>query len=234
MPINRYFVDASLDKDTTIKLCSEEAKHCIVMRAVEGDSIELINGQALLAQGTILSLSKKLVEVKITFVGERKLAAQKLILVQSYTKASKIDWILEKGCELGVHRFIFFKTKRAEKELSNKRERHKAILIASIKQCGRLDLPEIEYTDSLKPMDQTYLFFGDLSENAPFYPKYLEKLEDKKNIAFINGPESGFTEEEIKEFKKKLNATGVSLHPNVLRAETAAICAMAYSQLYLH
>lgn len=232
MPINRFFIDSPLEKDTSVQLPEEEAKHCKVMRISEGDNVELINGLHILAKGTINFISKKQTKVHITSILKKPPRKQKLILCQSYTKPAKIDWILEKGTELGVDHFVLFKTKHAEKELSSKSERHRGILIASMKQCGRYDLPQIEYTNGLKPMTNTHIFFGDLSEKAPFYPTYIQTLTSNKNIAFINGPESGFTNDETALFTREYGATGVSLHPNVLRTETAAICAMSYSEIY--
>jgi 16S rRNA (uracil1498-N3)-methyltransferase len=231
MGINRFFIESSLKKDATVSIPEEEKKHFKVMRLQEKDEIELINGKNILAKGTITSIEKKKTLVLITNVSEEKKPKQKLILYQAYVKPTKIDLILEKGCELGVDQFVFFKSKRAEKLFSLKKQRHKAILTSSIKQCGRLDLPLVVYTDTFNPSRDTCLYFGDLRENAPFFPEYLYKNQTDKAIGFINGPESGFSDEEIKEFEAKFKAVGISLNKNVLRTETAAICALSFCQI---
>lgn len=233
MPINRFYIDSPLKKGAIFFLPDEEQMHLKVMRKTIGDVIEIINGKNIYARGIILSLSKSKTEVKISFVEEKKKRSQKLILLQSYTKPAKIDLILEKGTELGVDTFIFFSSKQAEKMYSTKEKRHQSILISSIKQCGRLDLPRIMYEKKIPKLENTHLFFGDLREKALFFPEALKTITPDKSIGFINGPESGFTEEEIALFEKEFHANGISLNTNTLRAETAAICALSFCQIYL-
>lgn len=231
MGINRFFINDTLEKDSIISIPEDEKKHLKVMRLRENDSIELINGKNVLASGVITQITKKDSTVKITNIKEYKPPKQKIILFQSYIKPAKIDLILEKGCELGVSSFSFFLTSRGEKPFSLKKERHQAILISSIKQCGRLDLPTINYLETFAPPEKTSLFFGDLREKTPFFPEYLFQNPNNKDIGFINGPESGFSKEETAHFENKHGALGVSLGNNVLRTETAAICALSFCQI---
>ena len=228
MPINRFFIDSPLTKGAVFQLPEEERQHFKVQRIKEKDSVEIINGKNILAQGLVLSCLKSKIEIEITSLIQRQQKTDKIYLIQSYPKPSKLDFILEKGCELGVDTFIFFSSERGENK-NTKEKRHKLILISGIKQCGRLDLPEILYEKTLYIPKNIQLFFGDLRKNAPFFPRQITPFP--KSIGFINGPEAGFSEKEIIHFESILKAKGVSLHPNILRTETAALCALALCQI---
>ena len=143
----------------------------------------------------------------------------------------KMDLILEKGTELGISEFIFFFSKNSSiKKISkNKVERMKNITISAIKQCKRLDLPNISIVKDIKKVKlQKNSFFGDIRNNATFLLDILEK-PIKNSILFFIGPEKGFSKEEMSFLEKQ--AKGVSLSNNTLRSETAAI---SFSSIISH
>lgn len=98
------------------------------------------------------------------------------------------------------------------------------LIIAAMKQCGRLDLPKIVLKSSLrecKYAGEIQAFYGDTREGRPPLPV----LDTQKPIIFYVGPEAGFHTEEVEMLTSF--AEGVSLHPNILRVDTAAIAAMS-------
>lgn len=238
MPDNRFFIDQPLQKGATVYLKDSELHHLQVMKRGQKNHLELVNGRYQLAQAVLLELKRDAATLKIEDVIEKKAPHTcKIILAQALIKPAKLDFVLEKGTELGVNEFVFFAANLSElKELSeNKKARFHSLIIAALKQCGRLDLPKITFLKNLKDCPQFFStspssqnYFGDLAEKAPFLSDLPKKaLAKLKNIAFFVGPEKGFTEEEIDFLKTNLKAKSTSLSQNILRAETAGITAAA-------
>lgn len=218
MPHDRFYIDAPLKG--TLSLEGDEFRHLSrVMRKREGDEIELVNGKNALALARIDSLHKAYAELSILKTEERDPALPPLILVQALPKLSNLELIIQKGTELGVSTFYLFPSTLSEKkELSdNQKKRLHHILIGAMKQCGRLDLPEIKWG---LPKLEGNVYYGDLSEKAPSLAS-IGVLP----ATLIVGPEKGFTEEEIEKFAEK--GKGASLGPYILRTETAALAGLA-------
>lgn len=229
MPENRYFVNAALHKQTTLHLEDEEAMHLIrVMRKKVEDTVELVNGKNQLAHATISSIGKKEAELSITDVKTHPPPQRKLILAQGMTKPANLDLIIEKGTELGATEFWLFPGDKNEKKSlsSHQSERLHKISIAALKQCGRLDLPEIHEKTALdqwSPIPDAEIYFGDISEKAHPFPKTTHA----QTIIIVIGPEGGFSKNEKEILSKPLNAKGIRFNSNILRTETAAICALS-------
>ncbi|MDN3508643.1 MAG: RsmE family RNA methyltransferase [Candidatus Neptunochlamydia sp.] len=218
MPHDRFYIDALLKG--TLCLEGDEFNHLSrVMRKREDDEIELVNGKNSLALARIESLHKAYAELFVLKTEERKPVLSPLVLVQALPKLSSLELIIQKGTEIGVSTFYLYPSTLSEKkELSdNQKKRLQHILIGAIKQCGRLDLPEIQW-DFPKPEGNVY--YGDLSEKAPSLAS-IGALP----ATLIVGPEKGFTEKEIEKLSEK--GKGVSLGPYILRTETAALAGLA-------
>jgi 16S rRNA (uracil1498-N3)-methyltransferase len=227
MPHNRFFVDAPLKASEEIFLMGEEAHHLQrVMRKQEGESVELVNGRNQLASAKITTCEKKRVRLQILHVDERSSSTIfPLILCQAIPRLNRLDTLVEKGTELGMTELWLFPG-----QLSEKKEvplhRLKAISIAAMKQCGRLDLPRIVLKPPLDAWgEQKYpAYFGDISEKAP---PFLSIYQKKEGILFFIGPESGFTQDEERHLRHVILAQGVSLHPYILRTDTAPLVALS-------
>jgi len=238
MPKDIYFTEQDLKKGVLLKLTDKEANHLKTsMRKKTDDIVEVINGRGFLAKGKIEKLESKSVTLIINDVQKKPFKKRRLILIQALIKPTKIDLILEKCTELGVTDFWFLKksSKSSEKiDISkNRLERMLHILIAALKQCGALYLPEIKIFDSLKNVKniEGKKYFGSLDEKAKKFLEIDKKKEE--NIYFFIGPEKGFSKEEILYLEKDLKALGIKLNDNILRAETAAIAAMAITSHFL-
>ncbi len=219
MPDHRFFYDGPLAKGETITLAMEEQKHLLkVMRSQEGDLIEVVNGRGDLAFGIVHDTHLFLKKVV-----SNPTRSNKLILAQALPKLSKLDFIIEKGTELGATDFWLFAGEKSEKKsLSEHQEmRLKKISISALKQCGRLDLPKIQFFSSIKeiPTFEGEAYFGSLKEGAPVYHPL------KNSTLFFVGPEKGFSQKEIAYLETF--AKGVRLHQNILRTETAGIVSLA-------
>lgn len=141
-------------------------------------------------------------------------------------KLPRLETIVEKGCELGLDELWIFPAEKGEKkELQEKqKQRLNAIAIAACKQSGRLWLPKIVYKDPLAAWKEAHSgFFGDLSPNAR---SLIEHLNDYKRPLIAIGPESGFSDKEIKKMVD-LGLKGVKLGRYILRTDTAALSALS-------
>lgn len=229
MPHNRFFCENSL-ADPMLTIEGPEYHHLAhVMRMQIGEEIELVNGKGALATATISNLEKKQGTLTITDRTFIPPSDQEIILAQALPRFSNLEWIIEKGVELGATQFWLFPGEKSEKSTlsENQKERLKTISISALKQSGALYLPEIIFQPPLKkwlsPEGQVY--FGDLSPKAPLLSKPA-----RFPVIFAIGPESGFSESEQAYLKTQLEAQGIRLHHHILRAETAGIAAL--SQLF--
>lgn len=219
MPHDRFYIDASLEKECTLE--GDEFQHLSrVMRKQEGDEVELINGRNLLALARIKEIEKRGAHLTILSCEERKPLLPPLTLVQGFPKLSNLELILLKGTELGVSTFWIFKSERSEQKklTENQLKRLDHIVISAMKQCGRLDRPELKwgFPDQLS----AHVYVGVLRKEAP---KLSELAEHPATL--IIGPEKGLTEEEAKKYEAA--GQGVSLGPYILRAETAAMAGVS-------
>lgn len=225
MPDNRYFIDAPLQNDEELLLEGDEFTHLTrVMRKRLGDQIELVNGKNTLSIATIDSLSKKNAKLTIIKTDQQAPPVKSIILAQGLPLFSKLEYIIEKGTELGASAFWLFPGERSEKKslTENQRIRLHKLSIAALKQCGRLDLPLIVEKPSLKAWERPE---GTLLYGNPNGEKLSPSTLPETTVVFI-GPEGGFSPSEV-DLLHGFEAKGIRLNSNILRTETAALCALS-------
>ena len=229
MPADRFFLSAPLQNTLTLE--GEEFHHlATVMRLRIGETLEIVNGQGELAKAELISLDKKRCQLKILSHQSIPPPEESLILALALTRPASLEWTVEKGTELGATEFWLFPGQLSEKKELTPSQLHRleTITINALKQCGRLYLPKILQKPALEDWEipAGSLFFGDVSPEAPL----LQGPFAKKVIFFI-GPEKGFSPSETHLLKVTFKAQPISLHANILRAETAALTAL--SQFYI-
>jgi 16S rRNA (uracil1498-N3)-methyltransferase len=231
MPVERYFYPEIFVEEQTISLDGQEHHHLInVMRTKLGEEIEIVNGKGQLAKASLQSKEKKQANLYIKSLHTESKNKQRIILAQGMPRLNRLEFIIEKGTELGMTEIWLFPALRSEKkELScNQLERLTYMSIAAMKQCGRLFLPKIILMPPLKQwkaLDMDAIFYGDTDPLAPSFISIWQKLTTRKAVLFCIGPESGLTDEEETSLRA-LKAYGVKLHHNILRTDTAAITAL--------
>ena len=189
-----------------------------------------------MGQARVEALGKRSADVHVEQVLDRSCA--KVLRHSRFgnaTQKSNLDWVIEKGTELGAAEFWLFPGMRSEiAELkSTILTRLNHLAIAAMKQSGRLDLPAIHLKPPLlqwKPIEGT-LLFGDLTSEAP-YLWTLEPIDTLPAVLFI-GPEKGFDPREEEFLRKTLKAKGVCLYRNIFTAETAPLVALSLIQTIL-
>ena len=141
-------------------------------------------------------------------------------------KRAQTDWLIEKATELGVARLLPIMTHRTVAERV-KLERLEAISIEAAEQCGRTRLPEIAEPVSLQSLlkdrdEARRLYFADEGGGEAVSRAFVPGP-----ALILTGPEGGFTDEERALARAVPNGIPVSLGPRILRAETAALAALA-------
>ena len=213
------------------QLRDEEARHAFqVLRKKVGDELDLVNGKGGWFKATVVSISKReclLDALPVRQDDER--AGHRLHLLVAPTKnIDRFKWILEKATEIGVDFIQPILTEHSErKHLRN--DRMERVLEAAMKQSLRSWLPELgELLPFATALEQTapsnvrYLaYLGQQDETALLRDNY----QRGDNVTIAIGPEGGFSAAEAV-LARSFDYDFVSLGPNRLRTETAAIAAV--------
>jgi 16S rRNA (uracil1498-N3)-methyltransferase len=202
------------------------------MRAAEGDYIELFNGRDGAWSAEIISAGKNRVELLLHTQTSVQETADDLWLCAAPLKKGRIDWLAEKACELGVARLIPVITRRTIVDKPN-HARLAAHMREAAEQCGRTIVPDIADTIALPrllkdwPPERTLLF---CDETGGADLQQAVQTDTGKPLALLIGPEGGFDIEERALLLAHPATISVSLGPRILRADTAAVAALAVIQ----
>lgn len=223
MTVERFYLDSDLVKERDVSLSGGEFHHARVLRLSVGDTVELINGKGDLAQGQTVSLTKESMQLRVESVSHTSPSTIRIAIAVPLMRPAKLEWVVEKGTELGADSFLLYGADHSEKESlsSHQAERLHAIAISAMKQSKRLYLPALEILPHLSSLwdREASFFFGDASRASPYFRNY-----SASQTIFITGPEKGFSPKESAGLLSK--AKGASLSPNILRAETAPLAAL--------
>jgi 16S rRNA (uracil1498-N3)-methyltransferase len=157
-----------------------------------------------------------------------------LWLVFAPLKRIRIDWLVEKASELGAAALLPVWTARTQPERIN-RERLQAVAVAAAEQSERLSVPEIRASERLDrmlanwPAERRLILCDESGARIPI-AEGLAALPCGAPTALLVGPEGGFADTELDALGKLPIVTRVGLGPRVLRAETAALAALAVFQ----
>ncbi len=224
MRYHRFFVSDSLSQAKQIIIRDKEIIHQIrnVLRMTVGGQIVLLDGSGREYTVFITHIDGKGIHCDILkSVKSSTLPRREVTLAFALIKKNNIEWILQKGTELGVSRFLPFVADRSEKKGFN-RERALAIVKEATEQSQRASVPTVR-----EPVTFEEIFIENKdSEIFLFHPKgdeiSYETRAEESPVCLIVGPEGGFTDQEVF-FAKKNGAHIASLGGGVLRAETAAV-----------
>jgi 16S rRNA (uracil1498-N3)-methyltransferase len=228
----RFFVDQV--RNGHAEISGQDARHLTrVLRVEAGQRYEISDNR-----GVYLAEIETARKERVIFRTIEKLAEEEtplnVILCAAIVKFDRFEWMLEKATELGAARIVPVIALRTEKGLdkaAHKRlERWRRIAIEASQQSRRAHLPEIcEPVKLVDALTVSAMHRYALDEN-PAAPALAAALPARRNsgdsVALLVGPEGGWSQKEREEF----TAAGwqpVSLGPLVLRAETAAMAALA-------
>ncbi len=225
----RLFVDELLSLDQLVRVDGSAAHYLLgVMRLKEGALVKLFDDRS----GEYLAALTQAGKRDLTLTIQSRLRPREetpdLWLCQALIKKDRLDWIAEKSCELGISQFVPILTSRCVAD-KVKDGRMRTQMIEAAEQCERTALPQIAPLAKLEAMLKSWpagrkLFFCDERGGMPFGEAILK---NQGPAAILIGPEGGFTDEENAAIRGHASAVPVSLGPRILRAETAAISAIA-------
>jgi 16S rRNA (uracil1498-N3)-methyltransferase len=208
-----------------------------VLRLVPGQIVALFNAQDGEFAARIASYDKKAAHL---VVEERSRAPETdeadIWLVFAPIKRAHLEYQVQKATELGVRVLWPVRTQRTNVERVNE-ARLAAIAIEAAEQSERLSVPEVRTTASLAaalahwPNDRQILLC-DETGGGQALGKFLAGQDLAKPWAILIGPEGGFAPEELALLRKQSFVRPVDLGPRVLRADTAALAALAVFQAF--
>lgn len=212
-------------------LSEDESFHASrVLRLKMGDPIYILDGKGTKYAAVLDKVdSKNTTFSQLSVVEKQDIIPYQIHIYVAPTKQmERMEWMVEKCCEFGIHGIHFFTSRNSErKEL--KLNRLEKIAIAALKQSKNLFLPEItpivplkSYISSFKESPAEQRLFAHISEPPV---KILAKLLiPNQSYHILIGPEGDFSPEETKELLDA-NWTPFSLGKSILRTETACIAA---------
>ena len=221
------FYTPDLQNDT-YRLSEEESKHCVrVLRLVEGDTLNLVDGKGMFCEAVIISAHAKACELKImnkkSNYGKREF---RLTIAVSPTKnIDRYEWFLEKATEIGIDAIIPLIGRYSERK-EIKHDRLEKVMVSAIKQSIKAYLPQLQPIQSFKTVVKTS--FTGQRFIAHCYEGEKVMLRDAvvkgKDVLILIGPEGDFSAEEVESAIME-GFVPVSLGDSRLRTETAALVA---------
>ncbi len=207
-----------------------------VMRLKIGDSLSIFNSQGEWS-AIIESYEKEGTRIKILKKVRNKDNEKNIWLAFSLIKQNPLNFLIQKGTELGVQKFVPILSERTIVKKINI-ERIKKIIVESSEQSNRISVPEIKNLEPLKKFlsqfpKNGYLIFCDINCNKNNLKNILSKKIEGP-ICVLIGPEGDFSETERQSIIELNQTHSMSLANNILRAETAAITAVSIINYYLN
>ncbi|MGB3897518.1 MAG: 16S rRNA (uracil(1498)-N(3))-methyltransferase [Mesorhizobium sp.] len=232
--MQRLFVPDDLASEAEIEASAQQSHYLMhVLRLAEGAELLLFNGRDGEWSAAIASKSKRTVRLKVLERQRPQPAPSDLVYCFAPLKQGRLDYLVQKAVEMGagtLQPVITQHTQMAKPSM----ERLGANIVEAAEQCGVLAVPrlcEAEKLDKLlagwDPERRLVFCDEDAATNNPL--PALQNLRDKK-LALLVGPEGGFSQDERRMLRALPFVTAIPLGPRILRADTAAVAALALIQ----
>jgi len=235
----RFHCPTALLADALIDLPAGAARHVQVLRLQPGDPITLFDGESPGEfNATITHMGRSSVQVQVgEFVPTQREPRLRVHLAVGMPANERMDWLVEKAAELGVTSISPLITERSVLRLSGERADKKvahwqSVAVAACEQCGGNHVPQVHPVMTLAQWLKNRATCGAQAPCGLLLSLRQDALgvrvaaANATEVAFLSGPEGGLSPAE----EAAALAAGlapVSLGPRVLRAETAALTALA-------
>lgn len=233
----RLFVDAPLTAGTGIALDRDQSNYLgNVLRLNAGDSVLVFNGRDGEWQATLAGRKRP---DRAEIVSQTRLqdSLPDLHYVFAPLKHARLDYMAQKAVEMGASALRPVTTRHTQASRLNV-ERMRANVIEAAEQCGILSLAQVYEPESLERFlsqrdGRRLLVFCD--EDAPISDPMaaFAGVDRTQGTDVLIGPEGGFAEEERALLLKQPHVVRLALGPRILRADTAAVAALAVVQTAL-
>lgn len=229
--LKRLFIQQPLALNEEIKIEGAQASYLIrVLRMQEGEEILLFNGQDGEWLAKLIIIKKRFVVVQLIHQERLQTTHSNLIYCFAPLKNARLDYMVQKAVEMGVSTLQPVITQHTQITRINM-ARIEANVIEAAEQCGILSLPECAAAVSLAELLANWdlarpLFFCDEACKSR-NPLHFIKNHEFTTSGVLIGPEGGFSEKERNFLKTHPFVIPISLGPRILRADTAAVAALA-------
>jgi 16S rRNA (uracil1498-N3)-methyltransferase len=232
--VARLFVDAPLAQGAPLVLDEGQSHYLAhVLRAKAGQRVRLFNGADGEWSATIASLAKKGVTLEVEGPTRPQAGVPDLWLLLAPVKKTPLDYIVQKATELGVARIQPVITRRTIVERVNT-DRMKANAIEAAEQSGRLGVPAIAEPQPLERVlagwdaSRPIVLCDEAGDARPLTDAVRDR--EAAGWALLTGPEGGFDPAERAHRRSLPCVIPVTLGPRIMRADTAALAAIAVWQ----
>ena len=202
-----------------------------VMRKGAGDQVSVFNGRDGEWKATLAFPTRKRILLTPVEQTRPQPAPSDLHYLFAPLKVGRLDYLVQKAVEMGAGLLQPVMTQHVQGKITNL-DKLKANVIEAAEQCGILGIPDVpvKLFDLLDGWsgDRRIIYCdeGDAGQN----PLPLLSAIGEKKLALLVGPEGGFSEEERARLRSLDFVTAIPLGPRILRADTAAVAAMAVIQ----
>ena len=232
----RLYLPGPLPANSELQLPMEAAHHlAVVLRARSGQPVTLFNGEGLEAEAVIAAVDRKAVTVRIERVAtvERE-SPLRIHLAIGISRGERMDFVLQKSTELGVHSITPLLCERTEVKLTGERQAKKmehwrGVIVGACEQSGRTRLPQLQEPAPLAQCLATDNSALRLVLHHRSDSQLARFTAPPASVLLLIGPEGGLSETEITA-ALAAGCEPLTLGPRVLRTETAPLAALAMLQ----
>ncbi|MFE8696741.1 16S rRNA (uracil(1498)-N(3))-methyltransferase [Cytobacillus sp. FJAT-53684] len=239
--MQRYFVSQPA-VNNRFCIIGEDVHHIVrVMRMKENDQIICVDPLKKAAICTIAEITDEQVVAEVVqWIEKSSELPIDITIVSGLPKGDKLEWIIQKGTELGAYKFLPFISARSvvkwdEKKAAKKIDRWQKIAKEAAEQSHRTSLPEVMSPLQIKSLlkisegyNHKLIAFEEEAKQgeASVLSKTLAKIEKGQSLMIVFGPEGGLTEQEVALLKEN-GFESCGLGPRILRTETAPLYALS-------
>ena len=242
--MHRFYVDQPIQRPgVTVTLSKEESAHAArVLRLRPGEEVRLLDGQNLWA-AVLDTVDEKASTVRVQSLCDSPEAPCQAVLFQGLPKADKLELIVQKGTELGMHSLWPVEMERSVARMDKagrdekKRDRLQRIALEAAKQSGRAHVPDVaaamSFDKALQAMERQpfdlVLVAWEEEHSLPLSQAVRNDAVQNgqpQRVMIVIGPEGGISQGEWQRLRQ-LGAVSVTLGRRILRTETAGLCALS-------
>ena len=215
---------------SVVELDENEFHHLQVLRAQDGEQLNIFDGKGNLYHGTLTNMGKRSASIQVNELikNQPALSAQLHIAIAPTKNIDRTEWFIEKATEIGVSMITPVICRRSERR-ELRIDRLDKVLLSAAKQSLHLNLPKLNNVTSL-----TDFLKANKDSSSKKFIAYCEEhtsllknsFQPGESITVLIGPEGDFTEEEVT-MAKEYGFIPVSLGESRLRTETAGVMVSA-------
>lgn len=232
--MQRLHIDAALSAGLPVEATSDQFNYLAnVLRYEEGAELLLFNGRDGEWKARITFPSRKKILMEPVEQTRPQPEPSNLVFLFAPLKVGRMDYLVQKAVEMGAGILQPVMTQHVQGKIGSI-DRLQANAVEAAEQCGILAIPEVKPPQKLKdllerwPRERRVIFCDE--DSATQNPLPALSAITEKSLALLVGPEGGFSDEERHLLRGLDFVTAIPLGPRILRADTAAVAALAVIQ----